>query len=348
MVANRNGFFYTLDRATGELLVGKPFTGTQVGARARTKDGKPIVLTTASSARRQRSDHAVRARLPRRHGLQPAVVRSGAAAVLRDGARDVRHLHADGSRSWQPGAIFMSGGMRKLPEPDYSALRAIDPKTGAIKWEHKFPTVVARRRDVHGVGPGVRRRPRRLLQRVRVAQRASAVVVSHRLADLGRGGDDLHARRPAVRADPVGQHDRGVRAAGADETRLQCAACSPSGGSWFGAAIAARAARRSLVDGQAPRTSPPLPPLPQTFFTAETADPRRPGRHGTVASVEPGVPARRRHARHRARRPAAHHPQRRARSDADRRRARGLRARCSADCSSGAASALRGEPLSSI
>ena len=30
--------------------------------------------------------------------------------------------------------------MRKLADPDYSALRAIDPKTGAIKWEHKFAT----------------------------------------------------------------------------------------------------------------------------------------------------------------------------------------------------------------
>ncbi|SVB94228.1 uncharacterized protein METZ01_LOCUS247082, partial [marine metagenome] len=26
MVANRNGFFYVLDRVTGELLLGKPFT----------------------------------------------------------------------------------------------------------------------------------------------------------------------------------------------------------------------------------------------------------------------------------------------------------------------------------
>jgi alcohol dehydrogenase (cytochrome c) len=36
------------------------------------------------------------------------------------------------------GRSYMSGGMEKLPEPDYSALRAIDPKTGAIRWEHKF------------------------------------------------------------------------------------------------------------------------------------------------------------------------------------------------------------------
>jgi alcohol dehydrogenase (cytochrome c) len=38
------------------------------------------------------------------------------------------------------GRNFMSGGMRKLAEPDFSALRAIDPKTGDIKWEHRFPT----------------------------------------------------------------------------------------------------------------------------------------------------------------------------------------------------------------
>jgi alcohol dehydrogenase (cytochrome c) len=32
----------------------------------------------------------------------------------------------------------MSGGMRKLPAPDWGALRAIDPRTGERKWEFKF------------------------------------------------------------------------------------------------------------------------------------------------------------------------------------------------------------------
>ncbi len=36
----------------------------------------------------------------------------------------------------------MSGGMRKLPEPDFSALRAIDPKTG----EHQVGAQVPDRR----------------------------------------------------------------------------------------------------------------------------------------------------------------------------------------------------------
>ena len=66
--------------------------------------------------------------------------------------------------------------------------------------------------------------------------------------------------------------------------------------------------------------------------------------NGPVTSVEPGVPARRRHARHRARRPPAHHPQRRARSDADRRRARRLRARARRTARRGAPPEVRREP----
>ena len=100
MVANRNGFFYTLDRTTGELLVGKPFTDTK-WARELAPDGKPIVLNLGA-ATPDNPKPTVRARLSRRDELQSAVVRSGAAAVLRDGPRDMRDLHAaeagDGAR----------------------------------------------------------------------------------------------------------------------------------------------------------------------------------------------------------------------------------------------------------
>jgi alcohol dehydrogenase (cytochrome c) len=43
MMANRNGFFYALDRATGKLLVARPFTSTK-WAREIGGDGRPIVL----------------------------------------------------------------------------------------------------------------------------------------------------------------------------------------------------------------------------------------------------------------------------------------------------------------
>src|SRR6202008_2943199 len=43
MMANRNGFFYVLDRVTGTLLLAKPF-GEQRWAREIGTDGRPIVL----------------------------------------------------------------------------------------------------------------------------------------------------------------------------------------------------------------------------------------------------------------------------------------------------------------
>jgi alcohol dehydrogenase (cytochrome c) len=48
MVANRNGFFYTLDRVSGELIVGKPYTATQ-WARELGPDGKPVVLNLGTA-----------------------------------------------------------------------------------------------------------------------------------------------------------------------------------------------------------------------------------------------------------------------------------------------------------
>jgi glucose dehydrogenase len=44
MIANRNGFFYTLDRATGELLAAKPYTGQELDS-----DGSPSEVNPAGT-----------------------------------------------------------------------------------------------------------------------------------------------------------------------------------------------------------------------------------------------------------------------------------------------------------
>ena len=133
MVANRNGFFYTLDRETGEFLVGKPFTGTQ-WARELTKEGKPIVLTNGVAT------SAKPTCVPDYRGgtnFNPPSY-DPAAQLFFVMARETCAVYSPRKEEPVAGRSFMSGGMEKLPEPDYSALRAIDPKTGAIKWEHKF------------------------------------------------------------------------------------------------------------------------------------------------------------------------------------------------------------------
>ena len=65
MVANRNGFFYVLDRRTGELILGKPFTDT-TWAREIGKDGRPD--------HPQRRQQGMPARHVGRHELQSADV----------------------------------------------------------------------------------------------------------------------------------------------------------------------------------------------------------------------------------------------------------------------------------
>jgi alcohol dehydrogenase (cytochrome c) len=137
MVANRNGFFYTLDRETGELLVAKPFTDTQ-WAREIGADGKPIVLNLGAI-------------LPGETTGDPTCVpdyRGGtnfnppsydpALQLFFVMARETCAIYTPVKQEPVPGRVFMSGGMKRLNEPDYSALRAIDPKTGEIRWEYDF------------------------------------------------------------------------------------------------------------------------------------------------------------------------------------------------------------------
>jgi alcohol dehydrogenase (cytochrome c) len=138
MVANRNGFFYTLDRTNGELLVAKPYINTE-WAKEVGKDGKPIVLNDGVIP--PGGSEATTPCVPDFRGgtvfnppsYDPALQQFYVVA---------RETCAYYTPSKQPvpapGVGFMSGGMRKLPSPDWGALRAIDPRTGERKWEFKF------------------------------------------------------------------------------------------------------------------------------------------------------------------------------------------------------------------
>ncbi len=139
MVANRNGFFYALDRATGELLVARPFTGTQ-WAREIGPDGRPIVLNLGHN-RPDETDANLQC-VPDFRGATNFNPPSydPARELFFVMARETCAVYTPQKQEPEVGRLMMGGGMRKLPEPDYSALRAIDPKTGAIRWEYKFPT----------------------------------------------------------------------------------------------------------------------------------------------------------------------------------------------------------------
>ncbi len=198
MVANRNGFFYTLDRETGEFLVGKVYTGTQ-WARELTKEGKPIVLTNGLATAAKPTC------VPDYRGATNFNPPSydPAAQLFFVMARETCAIYSPRKEEPVPGRSFMSGGMEKLPEPDYSALRAIDPKTGAIRWEHKFAQSSLAGVMSTATGLVFTGDQDGYFNAFDSRERQAALAVSHRIADSRRRRHDLHARRPPVRADSV-------------------------------------------------------------------------------------------------------------------------------------------------
>ena len=136
MLANRNGFFYVLDRENGKLLLAKPFTGTK-WAREIGSDGRPVVLTNGETRENCLPDQR------------------GGTNFMPPSFDPVRKLFYVTARetcvTWaftKPPTITLggpnqSGGARRFSDgpQQYSALRAIDPTTGELRWEHRFRSV---------------------------------------------------------------------------------------------------------------------------------------------------------------------------------------------------------------
>ena len=130
---NRNAFFYVLDRETGEFLLGKPFA-RQTWADGLDENGRPIV--------RPNTAPTVEGTL-----LSPPITgganwwspsyspRTGLIYVM---AYDGETIYFIRPVEYAPGDSFRAGGgQTPLPsEKYYSAVRAISPQTGDVRWEY--------------------------------------------------------------------------------------------------------------------------------------------------------------------------------------------------------------------
>jgi alcohol dehydrogenase (cytochrome c) len=134
MVANRNGFFYTLDRTTGKVLVARPFVETS-WAREIGQDGRPIVLNDSGST----------TCLPDYHGATNFMPPSydPARQLFFVTARETCVTYVRVKTEVRIGQPSIGGGVRRDGEMPWGALRAIDPVTGERRWEfrHASPTL---------------------------------------------------------------------------------------------------------------------------------------------------------------------------------------------------------------
>jgi len=136
--ANRNGYFYVLDRVTGEYLSGTQYVKNLTWASGLTKEGRPIVVPNMEPTREGRRVCP---------SLEGASNWYSAAFSPRTGlfyvqTNDKCGIFTRVEQTWESGKSFMGGTFAAAPEPAQRVLRAIDIQTGKTAWElPQFGTV---------------------------------------------------------------------------------------------------------------------------------------------------------------------------------------------------------------
>ncbi len=136
VLANRNGFYYVLDRTNGKFVAGQPYV-KQSWASGLDEAGRAI-------------------RLP---NIEPTVEGMAIWPSLGGGsnwysstyspksnlyyvnAKEEAGIYHKGEAEYKPGAQFNGGGQRDYKDEDpYGAVRALEVATGKLKWEYKLFT----------------------------------------------------------------------------------------------------------------------------------------------------------------------------------------------------------------
>lgn len=132
--ANRNGFYYVLDRATGEFLTGVPFV-EQNWTEGLDASGRPIPVRIRPGSSSERLT---------RPGVGGGTNWQNAAF---DEARGLFLVHAtEGASVFTKAELaergdrgFYAASAGSQPEPMIPVVRALDPATGAKQWEYFSP-----------------------------------------------------------------------------------------------------------------------------------------------------------------------------------------------------------------
>jgi alcohol dehydrogenase (cytochrome c) len=128
MFANRNGFYYVLDRRDGTLLFGKPFTNT-AWAREIGRDGRPIVLNDGKGTCVPDQWGGTNFNPP---SFDPAL---GLFFLV---ARETCATYTPQEPKIVPGQSSFGGVVRVDREKNGGALRALDAATGEQRWEFPY------------------------------------------------------------------------------------------------------------------------------------------------------------------------------------------------------------------
>lgn len=148
-VANRNAFFYALDRRNGKFLFAKPFA-KQTWASGFTADGRPIVIPSAHASR---AGTVVSPAAGGATNWWPPSYDPQRKLLFVPSVDSADLFFSDEVPSFHQGSAFSASGFERPPnQPMTLAVRAIDVSTGEIRWD---TTLAAGGTEVRGEMGGV-------------------------------------------------------------------------------------------------------------------------------------------------------------------------------------------------
>jgi alcohol dehydrogenase (cytochrome c) len=130
--ANRNGFFYVLDRTNGQLLLAKPFLKKLNWAEAIGSDGRPILKTLPQQPSGER--YVCPGFMGGTNWFSASF--NPVTGLFYFNSMERCNLFASRQGEWQEGSTYLGGEARSAPGEDFQQfLRAINIQTGDVVWE---------------------------------------------------------------------------------------------------------------------------------------------------------------------------------------------------------------------
>jgi alcohol dehydrogenase (cytochrome c) len=134
LFANRNTFYYVLDRQNGQFLHARAYA-KQTWATQLDDRGRPVPAAGA-----QPTETGVKV-YPHSAGgtnwFSPSYNPKTHLFYL--AARESGNVVYKGEADYKPGAEYNGGGLRDIPgEPGWGAIRALEPASGELRWEYRL------------------------------------------------------------------------------------------------------------------------------------------------------------------------------------------------------------------
>jgi alcohol dehydrogenase (cytochrome c) len=141
VMPSRNGFYYALDRQSGEFLFAKPFV-KQTWAKEIDKRGRPVV--NAGQEPTPEGNETIWPGVDGGHNWMSPSYSPETKLLYFNAREERRRFFKTDAPEFQPGEAFFGGGggggARFRPEESWGKLVAMMPETGDIQWEHRILT----------------------------------------------------------------------------------------------------------------------------------------------------------------------------------------------------------------